>query len=439
MSLAEVFERVAAAHGHHSALVSSHWRPSYTQLNATANGLARTIIARSGEPGDRVAILMEHDAPAIAAIVAVLKASRIVVALNPTHPAARLRELIEDCDPSLVLTDATLRTLAAQVAGPQRPILQSEEAGGRQSDDNLPIVLPPEQVAVLGYTSGSTGRPKGVMMTHRQILRNVLIDTEAMEYSSNDRIPLFGSVSGTQGILAVWCALLNAAALYPFPVITKGITGLSGWMGRCGISIYNSSPSIFRHFVKTLDPDFRFPVVRAVRLGSESATSEDFKLFQAHFREDCRFVHTLSSTETCNIAWSRYARGDKVPEGRLPVGMVSKGQEVLILDEDGRSVTRGETGEIVVRGRYLAAGYWRNPQLTLKLFSEDPDGGSRQFRTGDYGRINAAGELEFCGRRDDRIKIRGNRIALSEIEEALHRMGGIDRAVVEALPQVGLC
>src|SRR6516162_4320654 len=133
MSLAEVFERVAATQGHHTALVSNHWRPSYTQLNATANGLARTIIARSGEPGDRVAILMEHDAPAIAAIVAVLKASRIVVALNPTHPAARLRELIEDCDPSLVLTDATLRTLAAEVAGPQRPILQSEEAGGRQS------------------------------------------------------------------------------------------------------------------------------------------------------------------------------------------------------------------------------------------------------------------------------------------------------------------
>jgi amino acid adenylation domain-containing protein len=437
MSLAEVFERVAATHGHHTALVSNHWCPSYTELNATANGLARTIIARGGEPGDRVAILMDHDAPAIAAIVAVLKASRIVVALNPTHPAARLRELIEDCDPSVVLTDAPLRTLAAQVAGPQRAILQFEEAGGRQSGDNLPIVLPPQQVAVLGYTSGSTGLPKGVMMTHRQILRNVLIHTEAMEYSSNDRIPLFGSVSGAQGMIAVWCTLLNAAALYPFPVISKGVTGLSDWMGRCGISIYISSASIFRSFVKTLDADFRFAAVRAVRLASESVTSEDFNLFQLHFRDDCWFVHTLSSTETCNIAWSRYLRRDKIPEGRLPVGMVSKGQELLILDEVGTPVARGETGEVVVRSRYLAAGYWRNPQLTRKRFSDDLDGSSRLFRTGDYGRINASGQLEFCGRRDDRVKIRGNRIALSEIEEALHRVGGIDRAVVETLPQVG--
>ena len=128
-SLAEVFERVATTHGHHTALVSSRWRPSYSELNATANGLARAITARGGGPGDRVAILMEHDAPAIAAIVAVLKASRIVVALNPTHPAARLRELIEDCDPCVVLSDAALRALAAEVAGPQRPILQFEEAG----------------------------------------------------------------------------------------------------------------------------------------------------------------------------------------------------------------------------------------------------------------------------------------------------------------------
>ena len=182
------------------------------------------------------------------------------------------------------------------------------------------------------------------MMTHRQFRRNVIIHTEAMDYCAADRIPLFGSLSGGQGITVMWCALLNGAALYPFPVIVKGVTGLASWMTRCGITVYASSASIYRNFMKTLDPDFRFFSVRAVRLSSEPATSDDFKLFQAHFPDGCWFVHTLSCSETCNIAWSRRAWGDKLPEGRLPIGAVSKGQEVLILDENDRPVAGRQGG-----------------------------------------------------------------------------------------------
>ena len=146
------------------------------------------------------------------------------------------------------------------------------------------------------------------------------------------------------------------------------------------------------------------------------------------------FVHTLSSSETSNIAWSRWTQDDKIPEGVLPVGHFSRDMDVSLLGDDGQPVARGEVGEIVVKSRYVANGYWRDPELTAERFSADLDGnGTRLVRTGDRGRINADGLLEFCGRKDDRIKIRGNRIELLDIERALERLPGIDRVAVVAV------
>src|SRR5262249_52128515 len=146
----------------------------------------------------------------------------------------------------------------------------------------------------------------------------------------------------------------------------------------------------------------------------------------------CAFVHTLASSETSIIAMWRSSARDNVPEGRLPVGGGAPGTQILILDEMGQPMAPGEIGEIVISSRYMAAGYWRQPALTAERFSGIL-GSLRQFRTGDMGRINAAGELEFAGRRDDRVKIRGNRIELSEVESALQRLPGVKQAVVDAV------
>ncbi len=429
-----VFEQVVCEHGPRTSLIGDGWRPSYEELNATVNRLAHAILAHGGAQGDRVAILMNHDAPAVAAVVAVMKAARIVVVLNPTHPPARLQELMADAEPGLVITDASLHDLAMSISGPGCAVVRFEDQCGHGPGHNPTIAGAPEQVAALQYTSGSTGRSKAVMSTHRGLRRNSMIHTEAMQYCAADRLPLFASLSSNQGMAMVLNALLNGATLCPFPVFVKGLAGLADWMNRHEINVYVSSASIFRSFVKTLDRDFVFSGVRAVRLASEAATSDDFKLFQAHFPGHCWFIHMFASTETPVLAWSRRMHHDDVPEGPLPIGAVSRGEEVLIVDTDDNPVAVGEVGEIVMRSRYLSAGYWRNPELTAQRFSADLDGvGTRLFRTGDLGRIDAAGMLEFCGRRDDRVKIRGNRIELTEIEVALRRLRGIENAAVEAI------
>ena len=201
--------------------------------------------------------------------------------------------------------------------------------------------------------------------------------------------------------------------LCPFSLKTRGVTGLADWIIDRGLTVYVSSASIFRTLVKTIDDRLVFSNVRAVRLASEAVTADDFRAFRKHFPPTSILVHTLSSSETSNIAWSRWTQNDNIPEGLLPVGHFSRDMDVSLLGDDGQPVARGEVGEIVVKSRYLANGYWRDPELTAERFSADLDGkGTRLVRTGDLGRINADGLLEFRGRKDDRIKIRGNRIEL---------------------------
>src|SRR5262249_28164392 len=147
-----------------------------------------------------------------------------------------------------------------------------------------------------------TGRPKGIMRTHRQLIHRVSVDTDAMGYTADDRIPLFASLSSAQGDSLIWSALLNGARLCPFSIIQLGMIALRAWIIDRQITVYISTTSIFRHFAKTLEEGVTFPLVHAVRLASELATSDDFKLFQKHFSQRCAFVHTLSSSETSIIA-----------------------------------------------------------------------------------------------------------------------------------------
>jgi amino acid adenylation domain-containing protein len=434
-SLSAAFERVVAVRGAHIAVCSETWTATYDELNAMANRVAHALIAR-GAPDDRIAILMQHAAPAVAAVIAIAKAGRVIVSLNPTHPAARLRELIEDSEPSLLIAGDDLRSQAEQIAGSHCTVAGFEELAAQPANHNPAVQVPGTAVAVLAYTSGSTGRPKAVMMTHRQLRRNAAVHSEAINCGADDRISMLSSLSGGQGITTPWIAMLNGAALFPFPIMVKGVTGLADWMTRHDITIYASSASIFRNFVKTLRADQRFPAIRVVRLSSEPVTSDDFAKFRTHFPHGCCFAQTLSSTETGVIAWSRRPFSDAVADGRLPIGRIARMQQVLIRDEKDSPAGPNEAGEIVVRSRYLSSGYWRNPELSAERF-EDPGDltGERLFRTGDIGRIDGDGVLHFLGRNDQRVKIRGNRIELSEVVDALISLPGVEQAVADAVPR----
>jgi len=433
-SLPAAFERVAAAMPSRVAIGAEIWSPTYRELNDKANCLAHRLIASGVRCGDRVAILMLHDAPLVAAVLGALKGGSTVVVLDPVDPVSRHKLLVEDTEPCIIITDEQNRTVAEECSRSGGRILNFELEMAAGAVHNPSVEISPGQTAFITYTSGTTGRPKGVMRPHRQF-RKLAADTgDAMRYTAHDRIPIFAMLSTGQGLMGLWTTLLHGAMLCPFSPKTKGITGLADWITARGLTAYVSSASLFRTLVKTIDDKSMFTNVRAVMLLGETVTARDFEAYRRHFPRTSILVHTLSSTETSNIAWARWTPSDNVPAGVLPVGHFSKGTDVVIVGDDNQPVGRGEVGEIVVRSRYLASGYWRDPELTAQRFSADVDGnGTRALRTGERGRINSDGMLEFRGRNDGRIKIRGNRIELGDVELALGRLPGIDRAAVTAV------
>jgi amino acid adenylation domain-containing protein len=427
-SLPACFRAQASIHGSRCAIGTGDWRPTFAELDAVSNRLANRLIATGVTPGDRVAILMRHDGPQIAALLGALKAGAIIVVLNRTDPPARLNEIIAGTEPKQVVTDSDSAELAAQVWPGADGLVPFDPCIADGPSEARMVEVSPHATAFLMYTSGSSGRPKIVMQTHRLVLHNALRHSLTQRLRPEDRIALLATLSGAQGMGTAWSALANAATLFLYPTMERGVADLACWLNEHAITIYVSASSVHRHFMGTLTEEVKFPSVRLVMITSEWATANDFHVYQRHFPPPCEFIHGLGSSETGNVTRLRLRHGDVVENGRLPIGQPSEGIDVAIVDETNQPVRRGEIGEMIVRSRYLAGGYWRDEKLTRERFSYQD--GLTTYRGGDLARVNAQGQLEFLGRKDAAIKIGGFFVDPSAVEEALLGLPGVERAAV---------
>jgi len=227
--------------------------------------------------------------------------------------------------------------------------------------------------------------------------------------------------------------LLNGASVHLYDVRAQGLAGAARWLREQRITIYESVATVYRHFAGALDGTEEFPDLRVVRLGGEPVFDRDVDLFRRRFGRHCLFVNGLGTTETGTVCMYFIDHEMPIAQGGVPVGYPTADLEVRLLDERGQPVVRGTVGELVVRSRYLAAGYWRRPDLTAAAFGPDrADSGARLYRSGDVGRLREDGSLEHLGRKDSQVQIRGYRVELEEVERAI-RAAGVKEAVV--LPQ----
>ncbi len=361
-----------------------------------------------------MALLLRHDAPQIAASLAVLKAGGTAVVLHPGYPPARLDRIRAEVEPRLVIADSDHRDLATEAGFSPADLVEVPERPEASGDPAPAVAAAPDDAAFIIYTSGSTGRPKGVVQTHRNILHNTLQrHARGLGLRPDDRIVLLAPLSGGQGLGTVWSTLLTGATLCVFPAMERGVTGLPAWLAEHGVTVLVAPASLFRHFVRTLDGR-RLDGIRLVRLGSEAVLTADLEACREHFAEGCLFANTYSSSETGNITQHLLREGDDPAPGALPVGRPAEGIELLLLDD----------GEVVVRSDYLSPGYWRDEALTRQRFGE------RLFRTGDLGRIDDDGVLTWIGRKDSQVKVRGNRVDLLEVESALATRSAVAAAAV---------
>ena len=422
------FERSVRFNPKQTALRCRLGEISYEELNAAANRAAHRILSTGGKPGDRVALLMPQDRRAFLAMLGGLKAKRIVLLLNSTDPPARIRQLIDDAEPSLFLTVDSHLKQAHELAGPDIGVINLDRLNPADLAENPSLEIEPDDTAFLVYTSGSTGQPKGVMQTHGHTIRDAIDVREAVGLVPQDRVLLLASLWGAQALCTSWITLLNGATLTSFPVVENGVGGLAEWLNEQRVSIFIAASSLFRHFIKAVRPAAQFSQVRLVKLSADPATREDFESVLKHF-PNARFMHNIGVTELGHLAYLMLERDAIVRDGRLPIGRPFKGVDLRILDEHGRDCPVGVTGNISAGLPYLAAGYWRDPAMTAKCFLPGPNG-TRIFRGGDRAFINEEGLIVHAGRRDATYKIRGQRVDIAEVERGLSCIEGIDEIAV---------
>jgi amino acid adenylation domain-containing protein len=424
------FERQVDRHAGRLAIKMGTEQWTYQMLNALANRLAWAILEARPAPGAPVAGLFEQGVQAVAAPLGVLKAGHVYVPLDPAHPPARLALIFESSRPAVLLTTARHVSLAEALLASSGRLIVVDRLTGRLPTHNPGSPAGPGTPALVVYTSGSTGRPKGVVHTHRTLLHMTMTQTNCMHICPDDRLALLYSTGVIGGLRVVFLALLNGAAVFPRHVPDTGVTGLAAWLQDEGITVYRSVPVLFRQLIASLTGKETLPALRVARLGGDVVETRDVVLGQQGLPAHCMLVVGYGSTETDVVLQHFIGPTTPVGEGRVPLGYPVDEARAVVLDDDGVEVRDGEVGELAIRSRYLALGYWGEPALTRAVFDDPGEGEERAYRTGDMVCRRPDGSVEHRGRKEWYAMIRGYRVDVGEVEHALRAMPAIADAVV---------
>lgn len=431
-SITERFEKIVRQFPDRTAVETRRHRLTYRDLNRAANRTAHAVLSTCGDKNRSIAVLMEHDAPVIGAIMGALKAGKFYVPLDPSLPYARSKFILDDAEAESIITNTSNLSLAKSLMESSSRLLNIDDIENFPDADPL-VRAQPDDLSWVIYTSGSTGRPKGVMQNHRNVLHFMMNYTNGLHICAEDRLTLLYSFSVNGGAHDIFAALFNGATVCPYDVKAEGFADLGQWLIDERITIYHSVPTVFRQFAGSLTGRENFPDIRIVRLGGEPVYRRDVNLFKNHFSNDCILVNRLGSSETGSLRMFFLDRETELRNNLVPVGYAVADNDVLLLDDYGAQVA-GDEGEIAVRTRYVSPGYWRRPDLTANSFFSDPeDENGKIYRTGDLGHMLPDGCLLHLGRKDFFVKIRGYRVELEEIEMTLMELPGIKECVVDAL------
>jgi amino acid adenylation domain-containing protein len=413
------------------AIVDGDRRWTYAELNARANRMARRLLAAGVKPGARVCVLAERSPEMIAAFLAILKSGAAYVPLDPSFPRERLEFMIEDSGASVLMaSEGQFSTVGSRLSAIK--IVPLEGSGAAASPEENPgLDVEPEDLAYVIYTSGSTGEPKGVAVPHRAIVR-LTMNTDYVRLDAASVVAQAATSSFDAATFEIWGPLLNGGRLVIVPKdVLLAPVDFDALAARHGINVLFLTTALFNEYAREM-PSF-FHRLRVVLFGGEAADPRSAAEVLRGKRPPGRLLHVYGPTEATTFAtWHLVER---VPEGArtIPIGRPIANTTVYILDRHMNPAPIGVTGEIYIGGPGVARGYLNRPELSAERFVPDPfsaEPSARLYKTGDLARYLATGEIEFVGRMDGQIKLRGFRVELGEIEAALFRHPAVKEAVV---------
>jgi amino acid adenylation domain-containing protein len=412
---------------------------TYAELDARATQVARTLRARGIGAGDRVAVMMERGPHLPTALLGVLKAGGAYVPVDPGYPPERIRYLLTDSRAKAVLVSRSHLREAIPDAGVTAGVWVVEDLRWGP-DEPLAAASGPGDLAYVIYTSGSSGSPKGVMVEHRSVVNRLAWMQRRYPIGRDDvllqKTPISFDVSVWE---LFWGGVEGAAlALLP-PGAERDPLEILAAIDERQVSVIHFVPSMFGPFLDLLEtsPGLRSRAVslRLVFCSGEALPPARVEQFNRIFGRSAgrpKLVNLYGPTEaTVDVSCFDCPAEPDRPIANVPIGKPIDNIRLYVMDQYGNPQPAGIPGELRIAGVGVARGYLDRPDLTEEKFAEDPfSRGERMYRTGDLARWLADGNLEYLGRLDGQVKIRGNRVELGEVENALARVGGVHDAVV---------
>ncbi|MFB4421291.1 non-ribosomal peptide synthetase [Streptomyces sp. QL37] len=418
------------------AVRDAHTSLTYAELDARADALALVLRERGAGREDRVALAAPPSVDTVVAMLAVLRAGAAYLPVDPQYPPARIRHMLDDARPVLLLTTTAVH---ADLPAPGVPWLALDGPDLRPAGPVAPLPDGPHPAdpAYVIHTSGSTGRPKGVVVTHAALANHMAWMARYLAVTPDDRVLARTSTSFDASVWELWLPLMSGAEVCVLPHdANREPDTLVSWMSRFGVTLAQFVPSHLALVLTEAAHAAPLPGLRAVLCGGEplprTLADDVTRLWRAE-------AHNLyGPTEATIDATAHRAGGPqtgghadaRTPSETVPIGLPVDSMRAYVLDGRLRPVPPGVTGELYLSGPNLARGYLNRRGLTAARFVADPFDatGARMYRTGDLVRWNRHGLLDHVARADDQVKLRGFRIELGEVEAALLARPGVTAA-----------
>ncbi len=419
-----LFEEQVALNPNKIALLFGNEQVSYAALNNRAEQIAARLQDEGVKTGDFVGVCLDRSPNLIAALVGILKVGGAFVPLEATYPKARLDYLFADSAVSVLVTDSRNSHVAPN--GTKTILL----------DDELPVaakIVPskstPETVAYMMYTSGSTGNPKGTMIPHRAIVR--LVKNNDFAKFGPDKVFLaFAPVSFDASTWEIWGALLNGGTLAIYPPKFESVEQFEEVLRQHKVTTLWLTAGLFNTIVDRKVEAFRG--VQQLLVGGDVLSVAHIKKAIAAL-PNTELINGYGPTENTTFTCCYRIPRDFAGNRSVPIGKPIRNTSVYILDERLHKAAIGIPGDLYTGGDGLSLGYWKKPELTEKNFLPNPfDSQGRLYRTGDRARFLENGTIEFLGRRDSQVKVRGFRIEIEEVEAAFRKLPTVQDVAVVA-------
>ncbi len=403
---------------------------TFGELNKRANQLAHRLSQLGVGSETVVGLLVERSPEMIAAVLGILKAGGAYLPLDPSSPPERLAYMLNESRVTVLLAQ---QHLSSRLPGADAHVIYLDHDWSNFKDESIEnpaTTTHPESLAYVMYTSGSTGVPKGVSVTHRSVIRLVK-NTNYARFERDEVFLQYAPLSFDASTFEIWGSLLNGAQLVLMPAGVVSLEELGEVVQREQVTTLWLTAGLFQQMVEQRLPDLLS--VRQILAGGDVLSVEHVKRLLAELPEDARVINGYGPTENTTFTCCHPMNAGTSIAGSISIGRPISNTEVYVVDAQLRPAPRGVAGELLIGGDGLARGYWQGPELTAERFIPHPFSdapGARLYRSGDRVRYRRNGELEFLGRLDQQVKLRGFRIEPGEIESKLNAHPAVRSAVV---------